>query len=260
MLEFDADFYDSQANVQFRLGMKTIKELNIQDGETILDIGCGTGRLTIEIAKKNLSGIIIGLDNNPDMIAKAKENIKRSDITNIQLVTKGILDYEPKIQFHAIFSNSALHWIQKTRDLYQKIFTILAPGGRLVAQIPTIGGYSHLVSYFIEPLQRLNLSIYFKNWTYPIKLIRPKTLQTILSSIGYEDIKVWVENQEIEFKTPEDLCNFLRTAALVPILTQIPPKKQESYLNHLLNEFKTTKKLNLHITMQRLFLKVKKRI
>ncbi|NVM52553.1 MAG: class I SAM-dependent methyltransferase [Candidatus Helarchaeota archaeon] len=136
MLEFDADFYDSQANVQFRLGMKTIKELNIQDGETILDIGCGTGRLTIEIAKKNLSGIIIGLDNNPDMIAKAKENIKRSDITNIQLVTKGILDYEPKIQFHAIFSNSALHWIQKTRDLYQKIFTILAPGGRLVAKYP----------------------------------------------------------------------------------------------------------------------------
>ena len=258
MLEFDPDFYDLKSEIQFKLGLKTLKELNVKDGETILDVGCGTGRLTFEIAKENLSGMVIGLDINPKMIKKANDNLQKSGLKNIKFITTGILQYQPDIQFDAVFSNSTLHWIKKTRDLYQKIYSILLPGGRLVAQIPTTGGYSQLATYFMQPIQPLNLSTYFKNWEYPIKLVNPNTLKRILTSIGYNDIKVWVEKREVKHKTPEDLLDFLRSAALVPMLSQLPPEKQKLYLNSLLTFFKSKENLNLHITMERLFLNVKK--
>lgn len=259
MLEFDPDFYDLKADIQFKLGLKTLEELNVKDGETILDVGCGTGRLTFEIAKANPSGQVIGIDVSPNMIKKANENLEKSGLNNVKFVTTGILQYQPDIQFNAVFSNSALHWVKKTRDLYQKIYSMLLPGGRLVAQIPTMGGYSHLATYFMMPIQRLNLSIYFRNWEYPIKLVNSNTLQRILTSIGYADIKVWVEKREIKHKTPEDLVDFLRTATLVPILSQIPPEKQKQYLDYLLTYLKSKENLNLHIKMERLFLNVKKR-
>ncbi|MHA1649572.1 MAG: class I SAM-dependent methyltransferase [Candidatus Helarchaeota archaeon] len=258
MDSWDSEFYDSKSDVQFKLGLKTIDLLNVRDGEKILDIGCGTGRLTLELAKRAPNGLIIGIDSNLNMITKANENLKRSGLNNVEFIQENLLQYNPTIQFDAIFSNSALHWIQQTRQLYQKIFALLSPGGRLAAQMATKGSLNQFVPYFLAPLQPLNLSHHFRNWTYPAKLISPKTLHRILTSIGFQNIEIWVEDQKLKFKTPEDLLDFLKTASLVPILSQIPPEKRESYLNYLLNEFKVKKEGNLCATMKRLFLKLKK--
>ena len=258
MNAWDSEFYDSNSNIQYQLGFLTLNELNIQDGETILDIGCGTGRLTIEIAKRTPSGSVIGLDNNFDMIVKAIENLKSKGLKNIHFITGDILLYKPEIQFDAIFSNSALHWILKTRALYQQIYAILAPGGRFVAQVPTKGSLDHFISIFLAPIHPLNLSIYFKNWKYPVKLMTPNTLQKLLTTIGFSDIQIWMKNQKLEFNSPKNLLDFLQSATLVPFLSQIPPIKSQSYLNYLLNIFKTHEKLDLSITMKRLILKAKK--
>ncbi|HUX99974.1 MAG TPA: methyltransferase domain-containing protein [Candidatus Deferrimicrobium sp.] len=258
MFEFDADFYNSKAHVQFQLGLETIKELNIQNGENILDIGCGTGRLTIEIAKKTLNGLVIALDVNPKMISKAKENLKKSGLTNIQFFSANILHFEPKNQFDAVFSNSALHWVQETRALYQKIYDILIPGGRCVAQIPTKGSLDQFIPTFLAPIQPLNLDTYFKEWKYPVKLIGTTALKKIFNSIGFLDIKVWIKTQNLTFKSPEDLLDFLQSAALVPFLSQIPPEKRELYLNYILNLLKTQETNTLCATMKRLFLNIKK--
>ncbi len=258
MKGWDPEFYDSKSEIQYQLGLKTIQELNIQNGDTILDIGCGTGRLTIEIAKQNPSGTIIGLDVNSDMIAKANQNLKASNIKNIQFITQNILQYFSEIRFNAIFSNSALHWVKQTPSLYQKIYDLLLPGGQFVAQMPTMGGYSHLVSYLISPIQPLNLTGYFKNWKFPINLLKPKILQKYLSSVGFQNTHVWLEKHLVTFDSPENLVDFLRTAALVPIINQVPPATRDAYIDYLINNFKSNSDLNLTIVMKRLFIKTKK--
>jgi trans-aconitate methyltransferase len=258
MCEFEAEFYDSRSTVQYELGLRTIDLLHIQNGEKILDIGCGTGRLTLEIARGNPEGTIIGLDNNQSMIAKAIENLKKSKLRNIQFIRENIIQYKPIIQFDAIFSNSALHWIQDTHALYQKLYDILVTDGRLIAQMPTKGSLDRFISTFMMPIQSLNLSDYFRNWTYPIKLISLNAHQRILSSIGFEKVNLWVEDQNIQFKTPIDLLEFLKSAALVPILSQIPVERRELYLTALLELLKSNGKLELSVTMKRLFLDVKK--
>ncbi|MFX1294752.1 MAG: class I SAM-dependent methyltransferase [Promethearchaeota archaeon] len=255
---WDSEFYDQKSDVQFKLGLKTIDELNVQDGEKVLDIGCGTGRLTVEIAKKNPLGIVIGLDNNPDMIEKANANRKLSGLKNLQFIIGDILQYELETQFDAIFSNSALHWVQETHNLFQRIYNILAPCGRLVAQMATVGSLDHFIPIFLTSLEILNLSKYFKNWKYPIKLISPTLLQKILSLVGFNDINLWVINHKLIFKTSEALLDFLKTAPLVPILSQLPIEQRELYCNYIFNFFKSKNVSEHSATLKRLFLNAKK--
>jgi len=258
MFEFEADFYDSKSQVQYNLGLKLIGYLKIKNGETILDIGCGPGRLTLEIAKLNLDGFVIGLDYNQDMIIKALENLWKSGLINAQFINENILQYDPPLQFNAIFSNSALHWIQETHELYQKIYDILAPGGRLVAQMPAKGSLDKFVSAFMAPIQPLDFADYFRKWSYPIKFMSIKTLRRILSSIGYVDMQIWEEDQEIQFQTPQEVLDFLKTASIIPILSQLPPEKKDSYLSSLLDIINQRAEELLNVTMRRLFVIVKK--
>lgn len=258
MFEFEADFYDSKSQVQYNLGLKLIEFLNVQNDENILDIGCGPGRLTLEIAKMTTEGLVIGVDYNQDMIIKALENLWKSGLTNTQFICENILQYEPEMQFNAIFSNSALHWIQETQELYQKIYAFLAPGGRLVAQMPAKGSLNKFISVFMEPIQTLDLSAYFKNWDYPLKFITPKALQRILITIGYVDMKIWVEDQQIQFQSPQEVLDFLKTASIVPILSRLPTGEKDSYLNCLLDIIKRQAEELLSVTMKRLYINARK--
>jgi trans-aconitate 2-methyltransferase len=260
MLEFEANFYDSKSVVQYQLGLKLIDQLQIQDSETVLDIGCGTGRLTLELAKRTPNGSVLGLDSNFDMIKKALENLEKNklQITNTTFIEGNILQYETPLRFNAIFSNSALHWVQETQKLYQKIYTLLAPGGRLAAQMPAKGSLNKFIEIFLEPIQTLHLNAYFKNWDYPIKFIPTRTLQRILSSIGYVDIKIWEENQEIQFHSPQEVLDFLKTASIVPILSQLPPEKKEPYLTCLLDIIKQQTEELLSVNMKRLYINARK--
>ncbi|MHA1266061.1 MAG: class I SAM-dependent methyltransferase [Candidatus Helarchaeota archaeon] len=257
-LEFEPEFYNQNSQVQFNLGLKTLTELNAKNGEIILDIGCGTGQLTIEIAKKIPNGCVIGLDINSHMIAKAKENAQNCGLTNIQFISKGILHYQSSIQFNAIFSNSALHWVPDTRQLYQRIYDLLKPGGRLVAQIPTKGSLSNFIPLFFAPLKHLQITHHFRNWNYPVKLHSPSFLRKILTSIGFIHLKLWVMKQSLSFQTPHQLLDFLRSAALVPILSQLPPSKKAPYLDYILTLIQSKAPTSLQAEMKRLFIHVEK--
>ncbi|NVM05080.1 MAG: methyltransferase domain-containing protein [Candidatus Helarchaeota archaeon] len=254
MKAWKAELYDSKSFAQFEIGMKLINELNIKNGEKILDIGCGTGRLTMEIAKKNPGGLVIGLDNSQDMIDKANFNLKNWGLKNLKFIKANILQYEPEVQFNAVYSNSALHWIENTRDLFVKIYNILLPEGRILAQIPA-GGLHQYIPLFIATIQSLNLSQYFKNWKFPSRLTNPKILMKLLSSIGFNDVQIKKVTQKVKFETLEDLIAWLQTGPLVAILSQLPAKKREKYLNYLLNIFKSKGDSILEAQMNRICIK-----
>ncbi len=256
MRAWNAELYDSKSNVQFELGMKIINELDIEDGEKILDIGCGTGRLTIELAKRTPSGLVIGLDNNQNMINKANNNLNKAVLNNVKFLKDEIFQYNPKIKFDVVFSNSALHWIAKTDELYQKIYDLLAPGGRLSAQVATKGAMSQTTMLINEPIQPLNLTRYFKNWRHPIKLISARAYERILSNAGFIDIRIEKMAQKIPFNNYEDLLDFLQTAPLVPVLSPLPEDKKAEYLDYFLKILK--EKELLEVEMKRLFIKAKK--
>ena len=125
---WDAPEYQQSHSYIWRYGADLLELLDPQPGERILDLGCGTGHLTAEIAKSGAG--VVGVDSSADMVRIASANFPA--ITFLESDARTLSFDEP---FDAVFSNAALHWIKEAEEALDSIANCLKHGGRIVAEM-----------------------------------------------------------------------------------------------------------------------------
>jgi len=133
---WDAQRYEGQHSYVWKFGASLLELLQPRGGERILDVGCGTGQLTAEIAKSG--AYVVGLDNSVDMLGQARQNYPA-----LTFVLGDATRFRFEDPFDAIFSNAALHWVKNAAAAVESIALALRPGGRLVAEF---GGKGNIAS------------------------------------------------------------------------------------------------------------------
>ncbi len=136
---WDAARYQDKHSFVWRYGANLLELLDPQPGERILDIGCGTGQLTAEIARSGAQ--VTGLDNSADMLSGARKNFP--EISFVLADASGFDFPEP---FDAVFSNAALHWVKNAEGAAGAIARALRPGGRFVAEFGGKGNIARVQS------------------------------------------------------------------------------------------------------------------
>ncbi len=131
-MEWDANLYNEHSNYQFRIGQVAVAQLKPRDGERILEIGCGAGKLTALIAKQIPKGRITATDISQNMIEKARETVAQSGVTNVDFECIDAVAIQYDSEFDAIFSNATIHMIWRKKRLYERLYAALKPGGRMV--------------------------------------------------------------------------------------------------------------------------------
>ena len=129
---WDTELYEAQHSFVWQMGRGLIDLLAVQPGERILDVGCGTGPLTAEIAA--LGAVTVGLDASPDMIGQARQNYPPAHHPRLSFTLADATRMEFDSEFEAVFSNAALHWMLDSEAVVRAIARALKPGGRLVAE------------------------------------------------------------------------------------------------------------------------------
>ncbi len=142
---WDASAYDSKHSFVWKYGREVLELLAPREGEHILDLGCGTGHLTDQIASTGAT--VIGLDKSPAMIERARALypelcFESADATSFRFD-------EP---FDAVFSNAAIHWMKDQDGVADSIRQALRPGGRFVAEFGGKGNIQKLRSALREVL------------------------------------------------------------------------------------------------------------
>jgi len=133
---WDAALYQDQHSFVWRYGANLLELLDPQPGERILDIGCGTGQLTQEIARRG--ALVTGLDSSAEMLADA-----RKQFPQLTFVLADAARFDFPEPFDAVFSNACLHWIKQkhAEGSVASIAAALRPGGRFVAEF---GGHGNI--------------------------------------------------------------------------------------------------------------------
>jgi trans-aconitate methyltransferase len=124
---WDAARYQDQHSFVWRFGASLVETLNPQPGERILDVGCGTGQLTAEIARSGAT--VVGLDSSAEMLAEARKNYPDLTFVEGDAASFGFPE-----TFDAVFSNAVLHWVKDADGAANSIAQALRPGGRFVAE------------------------------------------------------------------------------------------------------------------------------
>jgi len=126
--EWNANLYNAKHDFVWKYGSDVVSLLDPRAGERILDLGCGTGHLTAQIAESG--AVVTGVDRSAEMVAAAQvayPNLKFeiSDARNLSF----------REEFDAVFSNAMLHWIHEPERVLQGVWRALRPGGRFVAEL-----------------------------------------------------------------------------------------------------------------------------
>lgn len=155
-MNWNATGYQQQYSYVWQHGESLLAQLNPQAGDRILDLGCGTGQLTAQIAASGAD--VMGIDCDRAMIAQAQANYPQlafqvADATSFQLS-------EP---VDAVFSNAVLHWVKDAAAAAGCIAEALKPGGRLVAELGGQGNVNAILSALQQVSGRENLS----PWYFP---------------------------------------------------------------------------------------------
>jgi trans-aconitate methyltransferase len=142
---WDPDRYKRNAGFVPVLGRPLIELLAPRRGERVLDLGCGDGALTAELAALGVD--VLGVDGSAEQVEAARMRGLRARVADGQG-----LDFAP--EFDAVFSNAALHWMKNADAVIDGVWRALKPGGRFVAEMGGAGNVEHIVGALVASLNR----------------------------------------------------------------------------------------------------------
>jgi trans-aconitate methyltransferase len=145
--KWDAELYEAKHSFVWQFGKGLTETLNAKPGERILDIGCGTGQLTAQIAASGAA--VVGLDSSPAMIGQARQNFPK-----VRFVLESVAAMQFDAEFDAIFSNAALHWVLDAQQAAHAMAKALRQGGRLVAELGGRGNIQTIEQAIVSTIAR----------------------------------------------------------------------------------------------------------
>jgi trans-aconitate methyltransferase len=160
--EWNTSLYDKKHAFVWKYGADVVSLLDPQPGERILDLGCGTGHLTSQIAE--LGAQVAGVDRSEEMLHAA-----RAAYPNLKFEVADARDLPFREEFDAVFSNATLHWIHEPVRVIQSVRNALRPGGRFVAEFGGKGNIRKMQAAFDDVLVQLRAAKpgEVKPWYYP---------------------------------------------------------------------------------------------
>ena len=164
-MAWNASLYQDKHAFVFEFGKGVLELLNAQPTETVLDLGCGTGQLTMQIADMGVRSVV-GIDSSATMIAQASANYPVLSDSNFAWRIADATDFHVDTPVDAIFSNATLHWVKDAEASVICMSQALKPGGRLIAEMGGFGNIRTIVDSLEAELHKR--SIPFENpWYFP---------------------------------------------------------------------------------------------
>jgi trans-aconitate methyltransferase len=221
---WDAEHYDKNSAAQFEGALEILNDYAFKGNETILDIGCGHGKLTAEIATHVPHGTVLGIDSSENMIQFCQKMYNNISNASFQCIPAEEFFTEQK--FDLIVSFFTFHWIENQMKVFENAYQMLKPGGILV--IKTAGGNSESINEVFEREHWKNI-IFSSDDTWHAKTA--DDYKEMLEQSGYQDIKATTEYASRFFQNTDAFIGY--AMAWVPHVTGLSHEQSLQFSREL---------------------------
>jgi trans-aconitate 2-methyltransferase len=217
---WDAHSYDRSSAPQQAWASEVLDRLEgVAPDATVLDVGCGTGRVTEALLALVPRGRVLALDASGAMVVLARERLgDRAEVWR-----EDVLELSLREPVDAIVSTATLHWVPDHDRLWRRLAAALRPGGRLEAQCGGEGNIAR-VRAAIDAVARDGFPE-LDGWS-PWVFAGPRETERRLRDAGFTAVRCWLEQRPT---TPDDVGAFVRTSILPAHLDRLPEHRREPF-------------------------------
>lgn len=187
---WDAKDYAKNSQNQYQWAKELIPKLKLHGNEALLDIGCGDGKITAELAKCLPQGRAVGIDSSTQMINLAQSNFSKKDFHNLTFQVMDARKLVFQAEFDLIFSNAALHWIIDQKTVLQGVQKSLNAGGRLLFQFAGKGNAQAVLCILDDLLVEDPWRACFEGFTFPYSFCGPEEYRALLIESDLKPLRV----------------------------------------------------------------------
>jgi trans-aconitate methyltransferase len=227
--KWNAADYAANSVVQQSWARELIAKLDLRGDEHILDVGCGDGKITAEIARALPRGSITGADASPQMIEFAKKTFPAEKFPNLRFRVMDARKIKFERQFDLIFSNAALHWVDDHEIFLRGAAAVLKIGGRLIV---SCGGKGNAQDVFVALRPEMRLKRwreFFRRMPTPYFFYAPADYEKWLPKFGFKINALQLAPKDATYPGAEGFATWLRTT-WIPYVQCVPENLREEFI------------------------------
>jgi trans-aconitate methyltransferase len=199
-----------------------LDRLELRGDETIIDAGCGSGRLTRLLLVRLPRGKVIAVDVSPQMVEQTRGYLEPHFRGRIEVICRDLLVLELDGVADVVFSTATFHWIPDQDGLFRSLARALKSGGRLLAQMGGNGNL-HRILKRVEANERApEFRAYFEGWNRPNVYPDEEETRRRLEAAGFTRIELEHFPEPTTFKDAGGFAEFIKTIILRLNLQRLP--------------------------------------
>lgn len=247
--------YAKNSDAQLKWARSLTKNLNLAEYKSILDVGCGDGKITADFAASLPQSRIVGVDSSPEMIAYAAEKYPPSHYPNLTFACVDARSLDFNQEFDLIFSNATLHWVNEHQLFFQAANKALKEQGRLIISCGGKGNAAQVLATFAELTARDLWQPYFADFDNPYFFYGLEDYQTWLQQSGFAVKRLELVPKDMTHQGEAGLAGWIRTTWM-PFTKYVPETKRDDFIAQFVELYLAKNTLDAqglsHISMVRL--------
>lgn len=228
--DWDATTYDRVSAPQQRWAAEQLDRLDLAGDEVVLDAGCGSGKITLELIRRVPRGRVYAVDAAPSMVAHTQEAVG----DRATALCQDLVDLDLPETVDVIFSNATFHWIGDHDALFAALARNLNSGGRLLAQCGGRGNIDRFRKLADEVAMEEPFAPHFADWVGPWNYATAEETAGRLEHAGFTEVSTWLEEKPTQLEEPRA---FVSTVCLVRHLDHVPGDLRDRFIDTVLERY-----------------------
>ncbi len=234
--QWNARDYAQHSSAQLRWAEELIPKLGLRGHESLLDLGCGEGKITALIADRLPQGRVLGLDLSPEMIALAAAQFPPSTHPNLAFLQMDVSRIALGQVFDIAFSNAALHWVADHLAVLRGVRACLRPEGRILFQMGGRGNAAGILAALEEVLTRPHWADHFRGFANPYSFYGPEQYEDWLPQAKFRPLRLELVPKDMQHPDAAGLLGWLRTVWF-PYTDRLPGDRREAFLGEVVETY-----------------------
>jgi trans-aconitate 2-methyltransferase len=245
MTEWNAGEYSRHSSLQAAVAQEQLGRLTLEGAERVLDIGCGDGKITAEIAARVPHGSVLGVDPSPDMFAFATHPFGPATRPNLRFEVADARRLSYRGEFERVVSFNALHWVPEQGEALRSIRAALVDAGQAVLRFVPEGGRRCLEDVIEDVRQSARWARHFTDFQKPYAHFSPQEYQDLAHQNGFRVLRMGFEDRAWDFQTREAFAAFAR-ATFVAWTRHLPESDWPTFTTEVLDRYRSVAACSPH--------------